>query len=79
MSRKTYVEPDPMVEQLSHLIKGSHLTDIAIAEKVSAARHAKMSASTVSKLRLLQVSKPQNYTIDWVGFALGLRRKWVAK
>ena len=62
---------DPTVEQLASLLQRSGLTDQQVATLVSAARHTRMEPSTVRKLRELAVRRPQNYTLDWIAFAIG--------
>lgn len=71
------LDPDPFVEKVAALISQSKMTDSAIADAVGAARNAHMSPSTVASVRNLAVKRPQNYTLDWILFALGYVRKIV--
>jgi hypothetical protein len=68
---------DPEVEILSAMIQQSGLTDKQIARRVSDARKSRMSSETVRAIRELAVRRPHNYTFEWVGFALGMKRMWV--
>lgn len=74
-ARPAHIDPD--VEYLSAALARSGRTDKQVAAAVGAARHSKMSPSTVAALRNLATRRPQNYTLLWVGYALGLRRAWV--
>ena len=73
---KPQVEVDEDVERLAALVQRSGLKDHAIAAKVSAARHAKTSPETVANVRELSTRRPQNYTLKWIGWAIGYSREW---
>jgi hypothetical protein len=67
---------DPAVETLASLVQRSGLSDSAIAAKVGAARGHPMTPSTVANLRELTTRLPQNYTLSWIGWAVGYTREW---
>jgi hypothetical protein len=73
---KPQVDVDPEVEQLAALIQRSGLSDSAIALKVGRKRILGMAPETVRNVRELAVRRPQNYTLQWIGWALGFRRVW---
>lgn len=67
---------DPMVEELAAMLQNSTITDEQMANKIAKARGHGMSASTIRNIRELSVTRPQNYTVEWIGFALGKRLMW---
>lgn len=73
---KPQADVDPEVEQLAALLQHSGMTDDQIAEKVGKARGSKMSPETVRGVRELITKRPQNFTLSWVGWAIGKRRVW---
>lgn len=70
------MDVDPEVEELAALVQQSGLSDEAIADRVTKARHISMSPRTVRRLRELATQRPQNYTIKWVGWGIGYVREW---
>ena len=67
---------DPDHEQLAALLQRSGLSDAEIAKRVGAARGHAMTVSTVTNLRELATRRPQNFTLTWVGWAIGYSRTW---
>ena len=68
---------DPEMERLAAMMQRSGMTDVQIADKVTKARGSTLSPSTVCNVRDLATTRPQNYTLEWIGWALGQRRVWV--
>lgn len=68
------VDVDEAVEELAALLQRSGMTDEAIAVEVSRVRGHKMSPGTVRRVRELATRRPQNFTLTWIGWAIGYRR-----
>ena len=71
-------EQDGAMAELCHLIDDSELSIAEICERVAQATKGqyKISASTISNWMSGKTRRPQNYTLTWVGYALGYTRRW---
>jgi hypothetical protein len=67
---------DEELEQLASLVQRSRMTDKAIAAKISAARHSRMDPKTVTNVRELRTTRARNFTLKWIGWAIGYSREW---
>ena len=73
-----FEERDPKMIELCDLIHQSEMSVYAIANKVSQTTGGayRVSDTTIDNWLNGKTRRPQSYTMDWVGFALGYERKW---
>jgi hypothetical protein len=73
-----FQDRDPAMEELCDLIHKSGLTVSQIVEETYKATHGvyAVSPGTISHWLAGKTVRPQNFTMTWVGFALGYQRKW---
>lgn len=74
-----FADRDPQLEELCRLIYASEMSVNQIVEAVAKATRGayRVSPSTIGNWLAGKVKRPQNFTLTWVGFALGYERKWV--
>ena len=73
-----FQDRDPAMEELCSLI---HASEMDVKAIVSAVSRATGGAYTVSNSTIYnwlngQTKRPQSFTMNWVGYALGYERKW---
>lgn len=73
-----FTDRDPAMEELCDIIEKRNLSAGAVAKLVYDASKGKVNLHyrTVENWLNGKTKKPQNYTLDWAGYALGLERKW---
>jgi|SRR5215467_7925891 len=73
-----FEDRDPKMIELCDLIYASELSVYEICNAVSKATSGayRVSDSCVGNWLNGKTKRPQSYTMDWVGFALGYERKW---
>lgn len=69
---------DPAMEELCSLIDASNMSVEAIVRKVAIATGGayRVGGSTIYNWLNGKTKRPQSYTMNWVGYALGYERKW---
>lgn len=72
---------DPAMEELCDLISKSEMSVQAIVKAVAKETkgHYSVSHGTISNWLSGKTRRPQNFTMMWVGFALGYERKWTKR
>ena len=75
-----FADRDPDMIELCDIIDKSGLSVEAICGVVSKATGGaySVSSSTIYNWLNGKTKRPQNYTMTWVGYAVGVRRSWVA-
>jgi hypothetical protein len=73
-----FKDRDPVLEEVTNLIEKSGLSTNAISELTAKVSHntVKVSPGTMDRWLNGKTFKPQNYTVSWVGYALGYERRW---
>jgi len=73
-----FEERDPQMVELCDIIHQSEMDVMDICRKVYSASHGACSIgnSTIYNWLNGKTRRPQNLTLNWVGFALGYERKW---
>jgi IS30 family transposase len=73
-----FSERDPAMIELCSLIHDSELSVEAIVQIVSGATGGayNVGSSTIYNWLNGKTRRPQSFTMNWVGFALGYERKW---
>jgi hypothetical protein len=73
-----FTDRDPAMEELCSLIHESELSVADITKEVSEATGGAYNVghSTIQNWLSGKTRRPHNYTMTWVGFALGYERKW---
>ena len=73
-----FADRDPQMVELCSLIHVSEMDVMDICREVYLASHGAYSInnSTIYNWLNGKTRRPQNLTLNWVGFALGYERKW---
>jgi hypothetical protein len=73
-----FSEQDPAMVELCSLIDASELSITEIVRRVSRASGGayNIGSSTIYNWLNGKTKRPQSYTMNWAGFALGYERKW---
>jgi hypothetical protein len=73
-----WTDRDPAMEELCDIIDKSGLSIAQIVEKVYDATNGvySVSNSTIAKWLDGTTRRPSNFCLTWVGYALGVQRKW---
>jgi hypothetical protein len=73
-----FQDRDPAMEELCDLIDKSGMSIPQIVEETYKATKGvyAVSPSTIANWLGGKTIRPQNFTMTWVGFALGYQRKW---
>lgn len=73
-----FQDRDPQMEQLCSLIHASELSIEDIVKVVVGATGGayRVSPTTIYNWLNGKTKRPQSFTMNWVGYALGYERKW---
>lgn len=73
-----FTDRDPKMEQLCDLIDKSDMSVYAITQKVANMTHGayRVSESTIANWLNGKTRRPQNFTMTWVGYAIGFELTW---
>lgn len=70
-------DPDPVLEDLRHMITASGLSSTQIADAILKLSHVyKPSTTTIDNYCNGKTKRPQNFIVTWIGAALGYHRQW---
>jgi hypothetical protein len=72
---------DPAMIELCQLItdSGKNVATICLAVRSDSKGVCNISPTTVSNWLSGKTRRPQNWTMNWVGFSLGFERKWARR
>lgn len=73
-----YQDRDPRMEELCSIIYASELSTREISEKVAQITGGayRVSETAIDNWMSGKTRRPQNFTMMWVGYALGYRNGW---
>lgn len=73
-----FIDRDSDMEELCSIIHESELSTGDIIEKVLDASNntVRLGHSTIENWLSGKTRRPQNFTLHWVGYALGYERRW---
>jgi len=73
-----FTDRDPAMVELCQMItdSGWSVTRLTAEVRKVSSGMCSLSPSTVSNWLSGKTKRPQNYTLNWAGFALGYERKW---
>lgn len=76
--RRDYRDRDPVLDEVCRMITDSGVSTGAIVRRIArlSAGYVLIASSTLDRWLTDKTMRPQNYTIEWVTFALGRRRIW---
>lgn len=74
-----FSDRDPKMVELCHLIHASEMSVSQISSEVARASAGsyRVADSTISNWLNGKTRRPQSFTMNWVGFAIGYELRWI--